>query len=96
MLTEEQVRAAVIGATYGDVKEETYSPASGSGICLDYSPQDLQIIYGSLTDVEKRELDRLILNSPPRALMPHQHVPLGDNRWWEVMLLIGGRGVGKR
>jgi phage terminase large subunit-like protein len=51
-------------------------------------------LYNSLSPAEQAELDALIATAPPRALMPHQTVPTHLD-WWEVYLLIGGRGVGK-
>jgi predicted phage terminase large subunit-like protein len=60
----------------------------------DFSAEEIAEIYNEMTEVEKREFDLLLRNSPPRALMPHQEVPLVE-MWWEVMLLVGGRGTGK-
>lgn len=58
------------------------------------TPEEIQEIWESLDAKEKHEFDSLIRASPPRSLMPHQIVPI-ESLWWEVYLLVGGRGVGK-
>lgn len=55
---------------------------------------DFLSLYNSFSPAEQAELDALLRTAPPRALMPHQDVPV-HLQWWEVYLLIGGRGVGK-
>jgi predicted phage terminase large subunit-like protein len=60
----------------------------------DFTPEEIQELYAVMTIEERQEFDILLRNSPPRALMPHQAVPI-DIDWWEVYLLVGGRGVGK-
>lgn len=58
------------------------------------TPEMVTDLYDSLSPEEQRELDALIRTSPPKALMPHQIVP-HHLTWWEIMVLVGGRGVGK-
>lgn len=60
----------------------------------DFTIDEIGELYSLMTIEERRELDVLLRNSPPRALMPHQTVPV-ESDWWEVYLLVGGRGVGK-
>lgn len=60
----------------------------------DYSLEDINNEYENLTPAEKQELDSLLRTAPPTNLMPHQQVPI-NLTWWEVYLLVGGRGTGK-
>lgn len=66
-----------------------------SGLTIsDFTPNEIRDLYACMSLEERNEFDILLRNSPPRALMPHQNVPV-DVDWWEVYLLVGGRGVGK-
>jgi phage terminase large subunit-like protein len=58
---------------------------------------DLDALYDAMTETERDEIDSLLITAPPRNLMRHQAVPdpSAFDRWWEVFLLIGGRGTGK-
>lgn len=60
---------------------------------------DFKEVWDVLTPEEQQELDSLLRAAPPRNLLPHQVVPethpLDTPRWWEVYLLVGGRGTGK-
>jgi phage terminase large subunit-like protein len=56
--------------------------------------EDLLSIYELMSKDEQDEFERLLRAAPPTTLMPHQHVPL-DQKWWEIFLLVGGRGTGK-
>jgi predicted phage terminase large subunit-like protein len=56
--------------------------------------EELTEAYSLLSEEDRIYFDTLLRNSPPRSLMPHQMVPL-EEQWWEVMLLVGGRGTGK-
>lgn len=58
---------------------------------------ELEQLYQTMTQKERDEFDALLSTAPPRVLLPHQVVPdpWVPNRWWENMVLIGGRGVGK-
>lgn len=58
------------------------------------STEEVVAAYNLMTLSEKSEFEALLRTSPPRALMPHQQVPV-HLTWWEVYVLIGGRGVGK-
>ena len=58
------------------------------------TPELIQNVYENCTLEEQRLLDALIRTSPPKALMPHQIVPI-EQDWWEYAILVGGRGVGK-
>lgn len=78
--------------TYEDIKFQT--PRIPDLGLVDFTEDDILAIYETMTPLEKDEFDKLLRNSPPRALMPHQVVPK-DQLWWEVFLLVGGRGVGK-
>jgi predicted phage terminase large subunit-like protein len=60
----------------------------------DFTTEEIQELYTNMSHEERQEFDLLLRNSPPSALMPHQIVPI-DNPWWEVYVLVGGRGVGK-
>lgn len=80
-------------ATYDDLLVDTRQDFSGSGL-HDFTSDEVLAIYEMMNEIEKDEFDKLLRNSPPRALMPHQIVP-DDQQWWEVFLLVGGRGVGK-
>lgn len=60
----------------------------------DLSIEEIEAAYHLLTPEEKQHFDDLLRNSPPRSLMPHQAVPT-NLIWWEVFLLVGGRGTGK-
>lgn len=60
----------------------------------DLTPDEIIGAYNLMTPVEKTEFERILKTSPPRALMYHQTVPIWET-WWEVFLLIGGRGTGK-
>lgn len=61
------------------------------------SVEQILEVYEFLTDKEKAEVDAILRVSPPTNLLPHQIVPNPQQkqRWWEVYLLIGGRGTGK-
>ena len=59
-----------------------------------FSSSDFENIYKQLPPEEQAEIDALLMTAPPRNLMPHQVVPI-EETWWEVYLLVGGRGVGK-
>lgn len=72
---------------YGKLVESEYQLHS-----FEYSA--ISDLYHDLTPEEKSEFDALVKASPPRALLPHQLVPINE-QWWEVFLLIGGRGTGK-
>lgn len=65
-----------------------------SGNLHDYTPEKVRKIYDQMDSKEKAEFEALLRNSPPRSALPHQEVPTHLD-WWEVFLLIGGRGVGK-
>ena len=78
--------------TYEDLKRET--PSTPNIAISDFTKEEIDLIYSEMTASEKKEFDILLRNSPPRALMPHQIVPL-EEQWWETMLLVGGRGTGK-
>lgn len=70
-------------------------PLDGGTIKLaDLDPEEIKELYELFTTEERIEFDRLLQNSPPSALMPHQRVPLHID-WWETYVLVGGRGVGK-
>lgn len=60
----------------------------------DFSAEEIANIWMNLSPEQQIELESLIKVAPPRALMPHQVVPVAQT-WWEVYLLVGGRGVGK-
>lgn len=60
----------------------------------DMTLEELDEAYSLLDPSEKQYFDSLLKNSPPQSLMHHQKVPL-DLTWWEVFLLVGGRGTGK-
>lgn len=78
--------------TYEDIKFQTpNTPELG---LVDFTEDEILAIYDEMTLSERDEFDKLLRNSPPRALMPHQVVPLNE-LWWEVYLLVGGRGTGK-
>ena len=77
-------------ATYEEVKAQTRNE-SGMPSVLDFTTEEVQAIWEFMTLEERHELDLLLRVSPPRALMPHQEVPIEED-WWEVMLLVGGRG----
>lgn len=57
-------------------------------------PQEVVELYPYLDDVQKRQLDRLLDLALEAPLLRHQIVPWWDDSW-DVMLLSGGRGVGK-
>lgn len=78
-------------ATYADVVAQTPTPPPS---ILGFTAEEMSELYADMTPVERHEFDALLRNTPARSLMPHQVVPL-DETWWEVMLLVGGRGVGK-
>lgn len=62
---------------------------------------ELDDVYSTLTQKEREEVESLLVTAPPRVLLPHQIVPNpwpgpdDPPRWWEIMVLVGGRGVGK-
>lgn len=60
----------------------------------DTTVSEIEEIYASMTPEEMAEFDSLLRTAPPRNLMPHQTVPI-HLLWWEVYLLVGGRGTGK-
>jgi predicted phage terminase large subunit-like protein len=60
----------------------------------DMTTEEVVEAYNLMTPAERSEFESLLKTSPPRALMPHQEVPVWET-WWEVYLLVGGRGVGK-
>lgn len=60
----------------------------------DMSTEEVIEAYNMMTPAERNEFEALLRTSPPRALMYHQVVPVWET-WWEVFLLVGGRGVGK-
>lgn len=59
-----------------------------------FTEEEIRFALDNMTEDERRDFDALLRNSPPRALMYHQIVPV-HLTWWEVYLLIGGRGTGK-
>lgn len=83
--------------TYDDAVRGTYNPHIAASTILDYSVEEIMELFDRMTIAEQAEFEALIRNSPPRSLMRHQTVPnpFAKDRWWEVMLLLGGRGVGK-
>jgi len=60
----------------------------------EFTPDEIELLYGEMSPDEQQEFDTLLKTAPPRALMPHQYVPIHLG-WWEVYVLVGGRGVGK-
>lgn len=60
----------------------------------DLSQEEIHELYSEMTLEERDYFDSLLKNSPPRSLMPHQIPPI-EQKWWEVYLLVGGRGTGK-
>lgn len=79
-------------ATYEDLKAQTREAPEIT--VLDFTAEEIGAIWHYMTPQEQKEFDALLRTSPPRALMPHQIVPI-EETWWEVMLLVGGRGTGK-
>ena len=71
-------------ATYEDIKWETLDTSMA---LADFTTEEVLAIYELMTTEEKDEFDALLRNSPPRALMPHQVVPIHE-LWWEVYLLV--------
>lgn len=61
---------------------------------IEFTTDDIEELWSELDVAERAEFEALIRNSPPKALMPHQLVPI-EQVWWEVFLLVGGRGTGK-
>ena len=61
----------------------------------DFQIDEITEIYNELTPDERAVVDSILRTAPPRNLMPHQIVPSDGIRWWEVFLLVGGRGTGK-
>lgn len=82
------------GATYEDVRKATPNTPNLIGSVSDFKSDEIADLMSYMTPQELIEFDALLRNSPPRALMPHQRVPIEED-WWEVYLLLGGRGVGK-
>lgn len=60
----------------------------------DFTIEELEEYYSLMTEDQRKEIDSLLRASPPTALMPHQVVPI-ESDWWDVTLLVGGRGIGK-
>lgn len=60
----------------------------------DFSAEEIAELWHDMSPEQRSEFDLLLRNSPPRALMPHQDVPV-HQEWWEVFLGVGGRGIGK-
>jgi phage terminase large subunit-like protein len=56
--------------------------------------EELAELIDYLDDVQLHELEQLLELAQARPLMPHQIVPWWRTDWM-VMLLVGGRGVGK-
>jgi len=82
-------------ATYEGLKEVTYNPTIGVDLEeFDINENDFWELWEVMTESERREIDVLLKTAPARALMPHQIVPWGKD-WWDIFMLIGGRGVGK-
>lgn len=83
-------------ATYEDVVKAT--PSKHTPILpeefYEMTPDEIIDIYHHMTPEQQNEFDALLRSAPPCALKPYQRVPL-EETWWEVMLLIGGRGIGK-
>jgi phage terminase large subunit-like protein len=77
-------------STYEDSVKGTLSTPTICG----FSVEQVRELYDAMTPEEQHDFDAILRNSPPRALLPHQMVPIEDD-WWEVMLLVGGRGTGK-
>lgn len=73
---------------------EEVQHSAGSDQLHDMSTEEIMELYNAMTIAEQSEFEALLRTSPPRALMPHQVVPHWET-WWEVYVLVGGRGVGK-
>lgn len=83
------------GATYEDARDAELATPNLTGYSInDFKSDEISDLMSYMTPQELIEFDALLRNSPPRALMPHQLVPHEED-WWEVYLLLGGRGVGK-
>jgi predicted phage terminase large subunit-like protein len=61
---------------------------------FDLSVEEIEEIYSLMTPEEQVNFEQLLRSAPPRSLMPHQLVPIHE-MWWEICLLVGGRGTGK-
>ena len=91
-ITEQEIRDQRIAAQFKEVKESTRQiivPEFDGA-----SAEEIIELYHFMTEVEKDEFDLLLRAAPQRSLMAHQIVPW-DLPFWEVMVLIGGRGTGK-
>lgn len=64
------------------------------GNLVTFSKEEIFEAWDYLSPEERNELDLLLAVSPPTFLMPHQVIPI-EQDWWEMTLLVGGRGVGK-
>lgn len=84
-------------ATYEDVLRDTYHKHDPILNLLNISSEQVADLFAEMTDSEKDEFEALLRTTPARNLMPHQIVPdpFAKDRWWEVMLGVGGRGTAK-
>lgn len=79
--------------TGADMSQAVLAPEQNLNL-EDFSIDELLDLMQYMTPEERTMFDDLLKSAPPRSLMPHQMVPHNQS-WWEIMLLVGGRGTGK-